>query len=79
MSQNIPILNLKAQFEAIQTQVESTVLDVLRSGNYILGKHVTTLEESVAEICGAKYGIGVANGTDALLIALWALDIGPGD
>jgi dTDP-4-amino-4,6-dideoxygalactose transaminase len=79
MSQNIPILNLKAQFDSIQQDLESTVLDVLRSGNYILGKEVTSLEENVAKLCGAKYGVGVANGTDALLLALWALDIGPGD
>ena len=78
-SRTVPILNLNAQYQTIQTKLEETILEVLRSGNYILGKYVTSLEEKVAELCGAKYGIGVANGTDALMIALWALDIGPGD
>lgn len=79
MNSSVPILNLKAQYETIQTEMEETILGVLRSGNYILGKYVSSLEEKVAEICGAKYGIGVANGTDALLLALWAINVGPGD
>ncbi|MBP9806860.1 DegT/DnrJ/EryC1/StrS family aminotransferase [bacterium] len=79
MTQSIPILNLKAQYETIQEELESTVLEVLRSGNYILGKYVGTLEKQVAELCGVNDGIGVANGTDALMLALWGLDIGPGD
>lgn len=79
MNSSVPILNLKAQYETIQTEMEETILGVLRSGNYILGKYVSTLEEKIAEISGAKYGIGVANGTDALLLALWAINVGPGD
>ena len=79
MTQSIPILNLKAQYQTIQTELEQTILEVLRSGNYILGKYVTTLEEQVATLSGVKDGIGVANGTDALMLALWGLDIGPGD
>ncbi len=79
MTQSIPILNLQAQYETIQEELESTVLQVLRSGNYILGKYVSTLEKQVAELSGVAHGIGVANGTDALMLALWGLDIGPGD
>jgi dTDP-4-amino-4,6-dideoxygalactose transaminase len=79
MTQSIPILNLKAQYATIQEELESTILEVLRSGNYILGKYVGTLEKQVAELCGVNDGIGVANGTDALMLALWGLDIGPGD
>jgi dTDP-4-amino-4,6-dideoxygalactose transaminase len=52
---------------------------VLRSGSYILGQNGAKLEQEIATISGCKYGIGVANGTDALVLALWALDIGPGD
>lgn len=77
--QNVPILNLQAQYESIQAELESTILEVLRSGNYVLGKYVTKLEEEVATVCDAKFGIGVANGTDALHLALWGLDIGEGD
>ncbi len=76
---NIPLLNLKEQYKSIATEIEQAVLDVLRSGSYILGQHGARLEEEIAAISGCKYGIGVANGTDALILALWALNIGPGD
>ncbi|HEY9679381.1 MAG TPA: DegT/DnrJ/EryC1/StrS family aminotransferase [Drouetiella sp.] len=76
---NIPLLNLKEQYKQIGTEIEQAVLDVLRSGSYILGQNGAKLEQEVAAISGCKYGIGVANGTDALVLALWALDIGPGD
>lgn len=79
MTQRVPILNLRAQYNQVGPAMEEAVLQVLRSGNYILGEHVTELEKEVAQVCGAKYGIGVANGTDALILAIWALDIGPGD
>lgn len=75
----IPILDLKRQYKQIQNDVENNVLDVLRSGNYILGQNVKALEQEVAEYIGTKKAVGVANGTDALVLALRALDIGPGD
>jgi dTDP-4-amino-4,6-dideoxygalactose transaminase len=75
----IPILDLQRQYDQISGEVEQVVLDVLRSGNYILGKHVSRLEEAVAELCGVPHAVAVANGTDALILALWALDVGPGD
>lgn len=78
-SNNVPILDLKAQYTQVGPKLEELVLNVLRSGNYVLGKLGQTLEEEVAAICGTKYGIGVANGTDALILALWAANIGPGD
>lgn len=76
---NIPLLNLKEQYKSIGNEIEQAVLDVLRSGSYILGQNGAKLEQEIATISGCKYGIGVANGTDALVLALWALDIGPGD
>lgn len=79
MSNNIPIFSAKEQYPQIASDLEAAVLEVLRSGNYIMGQKNKTLEEQIARICGAKHGIGVANGTDALILALWALDIGPGD
>ncbi|MBS1955735.1 MAG: DegT/DnrJ/EryC1/StrS family aminotransferase [Cyanobacteria bacterium SZAS-4] len=76
---NIPLLNLKEQYKSIGSEIEQAVLDVLRSGSYILGQCGIKLEQEIAAISGCKYGIGVANGTDALVLALWALNIGPGD
>lgn len=75
----IPVLDLKTQYEQIGPELEQSVLKVLRSGNYILGQCGSQLEAGVAALSGAKHGIGVANGTDALILALWAADIGPGD
>ncbi len=79
MSNNIPIFSAKEQYPQIASDLEAAVLEVLRSGNYIMGQKNKTLEQQIARVCGAKHGIGVANGTDALILALWALDIGPGD
>lgn len=79
MNQKVPLLNLQEQYRQIGTELEQAVVGVLRSGNYILGEYGSRLERDVAEVCGTKHGIGVANGTDALVLALWALDIGPGD
>lgn len=78
-SQAVPILNLKAQYEQVGSKIEELVIDVLRSGNYILGQLGRQLEDQVAAVCGARYGIGCANGTDALILALWAANVGPGD
>ena len=79
MVTNIPVLNLVDQYKEVQSVLEQNVLNVLRSGHYILGEYGTRLENEVAAICDAKYGIGVANGTDALVLAMMALDIKPGD
>lgn len=73
--QNIPLLNLQEQYQTIGADIEAAVLSVLRSGHFILGKYGTELEEKVAEVSGCKYGIGVANGTDALVLSVWALDL----
>lgn len=75
----IPLLDLKAQYETIKPEIKAAIDEVLESGNYIMGPAVKQFEESIAEYCGVKYAIGVANGTDALLLTLDALGIGPGD
>ncbi len=77
--QAIQILDLKEQYKLYGQQLESTVLEILRSGNFILGKHVANLEKQIAELCGTKHAVAVANGTDALELALWAAGVGPGD
>jgi dTDP-4-amino-4,6-dideoxygalactose transaminase len=79
MTQKVPLLDLQQQYAQVGRELEAAVLEVLRSGHYILGKFGQKLEEQIGELSGCQYGIGVANGTDALVLALWALDIGPGD
>ena len=75
----IPILDLSKQYEELKPDIEREVLKVLASGQYILGENVRKLEKSFAEYNKVNHAIGVASGTDALHLALRALDIGPGD
>jgi len=72
----IPCANPAAQFYSYQDEIEAAVLKVLRSNRYILGAEVETLENEFADYIGTHSAIGVANGTDALEIAIRALDIG---
>jgi len=75
----VPVLDLVRQYESIRDEMDAAVLGVLRSGKYVLGPYVKEFEESVAAYCKCKHAIGVASGTDALLLSLRALGIGPGD
>ena len=68
-----------AQFEAHQKEIEDAVLRVMRSNRYILGPEVEALEAEFADYIGTRAAIGVANGTDAIELALRALGVGPGD
>ena len=76
---NVPLLDLKAQFAQIRDEVMPVIDQVCASQHFILGEHVRALEEEIARYCMASAGIGVSSGTDALLLALMALGIGPGD
>jgi dTDP-4-amino-4,6-dideoxygalactose transaminase len=76
---NVPLLDLKAQFAQIRAEVMPLIDQVCASQQFILGEHVRGLEEELARYCGTPFGIGVSSGTDALLLALMALGIGPGD
>jgi dTDP-4-amino-4,6-dideoxygalactose transaminase len=75
----IPILDLKAQYRAIQDEIGSAIGDVLEGGQFILGPNVKALEQEVAHLCGCGHGVGMASGTDALRLAMDALGVGPGD
>jgi dTDP-4-amino-4,6-dideoxygalactose transaminase len=75
----VPLLDLKAQYDTIRTEIEPVIKDVIESQYFILGPKVKELEEKVADYTDTKFGIGVSSGTDALLIALMALDISKGD
>jgi dTDP-4-amino-4,6-dideoxygalactose transaminase len=75
----IEFIDLKAQRAHIGQAMEDAILKVVRDGNYILGPEVAEFETGLAAFCGAKHAIGVANGTDALILVLEALGIGPGD
>ena len=75
----IPFLDLGAAYREIKPEIDSAVQRVLDSGWYILGPEVDAFEVEWAEYCGAAHAVGLANGLDALILALRALDIGPGD
>ena len=72
-------IDLKTQYQRLKPQIDAAIQRVLDHGQYILGPEVTELEEKLADYTGAKHCITVANGTDALQIALMALGVGPGD
>lgn len=75
----VPLLDLPAQYAAIGADVEAAVHRVLASGHYIMGEDVAALERELAADARLAHAIAVSSGTDALLAALWALGIGPGD
>lgn len=75
----IPFVDLKRQHQAIVGEIQDAVNRVLGHQEYILGKEVRAFEEAWAEFTGAKYAIGCSNGTDAIILALLACGIGPGD
>ena len=79
MSGRVPLLDLKAQYATIRPEIQAAIERVLDSQHFILGPEVEELEREVARYCGATFGIGVTSGTDAILIALMALGVGPGD
>ncbi len=75
----VPLLDLKSQYQSIKHDVMKVTNEIFESQHFIMGPHVVRLEQEIAAYCGVKHAVGVSSGTDALLIALMAAEIGKGD
>src|SRR5262249_51552282 len=75
----VPLLDLKAQYADLKTEIDDAVRRVMESTRFIGGPEITGLEEEIARYSQVPHAVACASGTDALLIAMWALGIGPGD
>ena len=75
----VPLLDLKPQYQPLEAEIQAAIARVCASQHFILGPAVKALEAGVAAYSQCRYGVGVSSGTDALLLALMALEIGPGD
>ena len=75
----VPLCDINAQYKSLKPQIDAAVMRVLASGQAILGPEVAAFEKETAEYCGAAHAVGCSSGTDALILALHALGIGPGD
>jgi len=75
----IPQMDLAAQYAAIGGEIRDTVTNVMASQRFVLGSEGAALESEIAELCSVKHGVGVASGTDALILALRAVGVGAGD
>jgi dTDP-4-amino-4,6-dideoxygalactose transaminase len=75
----IPLLDLKAQYSTIRSEIHAAIERVVESQHFILGPEVEALERELAAFCNVRFAIGVSSGTDALLAALMAIETGPGD
>jgi dTDP-4-amino-4,6-dideoxygalactose transaminase len=76
---HVPLLDLKEQNASLRFEIEAALGRVLDSNGFILGNEVAALEQELAVYCGVKNAVGCASGSDAILLALMALDVGPGD
>jgi len=79
MKTEIPLVDLKAQYDSIKEEIQLAINNVLDKTMFIMGENVKSFEQEFADYCGAKYAVGVGNGTDALHLALRACGIGKGD
>ena len=75
----VPLCDIQTQYRGLKSEIDAAVLRVLESGQAILGPEVAAFEKEAAAYCGAEFAIGCGSGTDALVLALHALGIGPGD
>lgn len=79
MKMKVPFFDLVPQFVSLKNEIQAALDEVFTTQQFIMGPQVKTLEEQVAQYCGTPFAIGVASGSDALLLSLMALGIGPGD
>ncbi|GIK22689.1 MAG: DegT/DnrJ/EryC1/StrS family aminotransferase [Ignavibacterium sp.] len=75
----VPLLDLKLQYKSLKKELDDAIIKVAESQHFILGPEVTSMEKEFCSYLGCKHSIGVSSGTDALLLALMAIDIKPGD
>jgi len=75
----IPMVDLQGQYQLLKKEIDRVVMDVMKSGWFIMGPNVKAFEEEAADYCEARFAVGCASGTDALMIALMAVEIKPGD
>jgi len=78
-ARSVPIIDLGKEYRSLKKEIDAAVGEVLASGSYILGSQTERFEKELAAYCAASHAVGVNSGTDALLIALRSLDVGPGD
>ena len=76
---SVPLLDVSRGNDPLKQDFKDVFDEIVSSGRFIGGPHCHALEQSVAEICDAKHGVGCASGSDALLLALMAVGVGPGD
>ena len=75
----VPLLDLKPQYQSLKKELDEVIIKVAESQYFILGPEVSAMEKEFCNYLGCKHAIGVSSGTDALLLALMAIDIKPGD
>ncbi|MFH1866440.1 MAG: aminotransferase class I/II-fold pyridoxal phosphate-dependent enzyme, partial [Candidatus Eisenbacteria bacterium] len=76
---NVPLLDLKRQYLTIREEINEAIAEVVESQGFKLGPKVAAFEKSIADYCGTKRAVGVASGTDAILLALMAVGVGRDD
>ncbi|MCD4653117.1 DegT/DnrJ/EryC1/StrS family aminotransferase, partial [bacterium] len=75
----VPLLDINRQIKTIRKEIDSAIAGVIDGAKFILGPEVSQFEKNVAEYCGVKYAVGCASGSDAILLALHAVGVKPGD